>query len=234
MLYPETPDEVLAFHDKLTECVGAVLPVPVAVSVVVDGWALLTNVSVALAAPVTGGLKVTVNEALWPAGIVTGGERPPRLNTELFVLAAVTVTFAPLAVRLPDAVPLVPTTTLPRPRVVGVTVNCPTSAVPVPDSESVLEPLEASLVSETVALKGPAALGENTRLRVEFWPAVIVIGRLGPLREKYLLETAALLIVTEAAPVFEAVTDMVLVVPAVTLPKSRLRLLRSKLPDCGC
>jgi len=32
---------------------------------------------------------------------------PLTLNTELFELTAVTVTFAPLAVRLPDAVPLV-------------------------------------------------------------------------------------------------------------------------------
>ena len=58
---------------------------------------MLVNVSVALAAPETCGLKVTVNEALWPAGMVTGRGRPPRLNTELFELAAVTVTFAPLA-----------------------------------------------------------------------------------------------------------------------------------------
>ena len=49
------------------------------------------------------------------------------LNAELLELAAVTVTFVPLAVRLPDAVPLVPTTTLPKPRVVGATVSCPQS-----------------------------------------------------------------------------------------------------------
>jgi hypothetical protein len=55
--------------------------------------------------------------------MVTGNERPLTLNAELFELAAVTVTFAPLAVKLPDAVPLVPTTTLPRARVVGLTVS---------------------------------------------------------------------------------------------------------------
>ena len=57
--------------------------------------------------------------------IVAGNERPPTLNTELFEVAAETVTLPPLAVRVPDAVPLVPTTTLPRASVAGVTASCP-------------------------------------------------------------------------------------------------------------
>jgi hypothetical protein len=57
------------------------------------------------------------------------------LNTELSVLAAETVTLAPLAVRVPDAVPLLPSTTLPRASVVGATASCPFAGivvVPVP------------------------------------------------------------------------------------------------------
>ena len=73
-------DEELALHDKLTVCAGAGVPVPVRVSVAVAGWALLVNVSVALAAPATGGLKVTVNGALCPAGIVIGSAKPPTVN----------------------------------------------------------------------------------------------------------------------------------------------------------
>lgn len=64
-----------------------------------------------------------VNAALCPDGMVAGRERPPMLNAELFVLAAVTVTLPPLAVKLPEAVPLCPTTTLPSARVAGVTDN---------------------------------------------------------------------------------------------------------------
>jgi hypothetical protein len=37
MLYPEIPGEVLALHDKLTVCVGAAVPVPVAAAVVEEG-----------------------------------------------------------------------------------------------------------------------------------------------------------------------------------------------------
>jgi hypothetical protein len=90
----------------------------------------------------------------------------------------------------------------------------------------------ASLEIETVALNAPAAFGVNTMLNVEFWPAAIVTGRLGPLKEKYWVEIAALLIVTGAVPVFEMAKVSVLLVPVVTLPKSRLALAKSKAPDC--
>lgn len=61
-----------------------------------------------------------------------------------------------------------------------------------------------------------------------------MIGRPGVFREKYWLEIDALLTVTEALPVFDAVTVSVLLVPAVTLPKSRLALLRDRVPDWVC
>ena len=143
---------------------------------------MLVNVSVALAAPETCGLKVTVNEALWPAGIVTGSGRPPRLNTELFELAAVTVTFAPLAVRLPDAVPLVPTTTLPRASVVGVTVSCPAAAVPVPDSGIVNVGLDAVEVMVTLPLALAADAGVNVTVKLALCPAVSVSGAVIPFK----------------------------------------------------
>lgn len=52
-------EDVLPDHDRLTECVGAGVPVPVTDSIMAEGWALLLNVSVALADPATGGLNVT-------------------------------------------------------------------------------------------------------------------------------------------------------------------------------
>lgn len=85
-----------------------------------------------------------------------------------------------------------------------------------------------------MALKVPAALGVNTTLTVLLWPAGIVTGRLGALNEKYWLEMEALVIVTEAAPVFDAVMVSVLLVPEVTVPKSRLALPNARVPDCGC
>ena len=55
-MYPVTPVDVLAFHDRLTLWIGAAVPVPFAVSVVVEGWALLVKVKVAESAPATIGL----------------------------------------------------------------------------------------------------------------------------------------------------------------------------------
>ena len=143
---------------------------------------MLVKVRVALAAPDVCGLKVTVNGALWPAGIVRGSERPPTLKIELFVLAAVTVTFAPLAVKLPEAVPLVPATTLPRPKVVGATVNCPTAVVPVPVSGIVNVGFDAVEVIVTLPLAATADCEVNETLKLAACPAVSVTGAVIPLK----------------------------------------------------
>ena len=136
----------------------------------------------ALAAPVVAGLKVTVKETLWPAGIVTGSDSPPTLNTELFVFAPVTVTLAPLAVSIPDELPLVPTTTLPRSMVVGLTASCPTAAVPVPDRGMVRVGFEALDVMVRLPLATPADDGVNETLKVALCPAVRVTGAVIPLK----------------------------------------------------
>lgn len=94
-LYPEMFPEVLAVQDRLTECVGAAVPLPVTVSVVVEGCALLVKVRVALALPATVGLNVTLNGTLCPAGMVSGSEIPPSVNVLLLEVAPVTVTLAP-------------------------------------------------------------------------------------------------------------------------------------------
>ena len=80
---------------------------------------------VALAAPAAAGLKVTVNGMLFPASIVTGRLNPLTLNWELLEFAAVIVTLDPLALRLAEAVVLVPETALPSASVLGVTASCP-------------------------------------------------------------------------------------------------------------
>jgi len=180
------------------------------------------NVSVALATPVTAGLKVTVKDTLWPAGMVNGSESPPTLNTELFVLAPVTVTLAPLAVKLPDAVPLLPTTTLPKSMEVGFTANCPTAEEPVPDSGIVSVGLEALDVMVTLPLALPADDGANETENVALCPAVSVTGAVMPVKPNPLPLTATWEIVTSVPPVLVTVSDRDLLLPTVTLPKLRL------------
>lgn len=99
------------------------MPLPVTGSDVEEGWALLVNVRVALALPVVRGLNEMVKVWLWPAEIVNGSVNPTTAKALLFVAALVMVTLAPLAVKDPEAVPLLPTTTLPKFRLPGETAS---------------------------------------------------------------------------------------------------------------
>lgn len=158
------------------------MPVPVRASVVGEFCALLAKVSVALAAPVLCGVNVIVKGALWPAGMVAGKVRPLKAKAELFVPADVTVTLAPLAVKLPDADPLVPTTTLPRGRVAGETASCPAAEVPVPESAMVNDGSDAVDVTTTSPAALAAEVGVKTTWKLVPWPAPRVIGVVAPLK----------------------------------------------------
>ena len=156
---PLTTLPMASVDGEMLSCPTAAVPVPVSVPVEVDGWALLVVVSVALADPTAVGLNVIVKGTLCPAGIVTGSESPLIVNAELFVLAAVTVTLDPLAFKLPEAVPLEPSTTLPTANVEGEIVSCPAAAVPVPVRVSVEVVGCALLVAVSVALADPTLVG---------------------------------------------------------------------------
>src|SRR5271165_412524 len=91
---------------------------------------------------------------------------------------------------------VVPTVTLPKSWLLGFSVICP-AATPVPVRVRLGSVFDASLVRETVPLKGPAAFGVNLKLSDVLCPAARTTGRLGAVKEKYLVESAALLIVTD-------------------------------------
>jgi hypothetical protein len=175
----------------------------------VEDCALLVKVAVALSAPVVRGLKVMVNGTLCPAGIVTGSDSWLMLKTELFVLAAVTVTLAPLAVRLPDAVPLVPITTLPSGNVAGVTASTPAVTVPVPVNGMVRVGFDALDVIVTLPLTLPADSGANVTVKFTLCPAVSVTGVVIPLRLNPVPLIPAWEIVTLEPPVLVMVPERV-------------------------
>ena len=105
---------------------------------------------------------------------------------------------------------------------------------PVPESVRVTAPPATSLAIVAVALKLPCASGENTTVKVALCPAPTVTGRLGVLNEKNLVEKEALVIITAASPEFVALTVTLLLVPALTVPKSRLELDQVRLPPADC
>src|ERR1017187_9065330 len=90
--------------------------------------------------------------------MVTGRLRPPTLNTlESVDVAALMVTLAPEAVSIPGALALSPTMTLPKFKVVGVTLSVPTAVTPDPDNGT--DTVEALDVIVTFPLAVPAEAG---------------------------------------------------------------------------
>ena len=86
----------------------------------------------------------------------------------MLLLTALTVTLDPPAVRVPDAVPLVPTATLPKASVAGLTPSVPAVAVvPIPESGSVTVESEAVEWIVMVAVRVPVAVGVNFALIVQ-------------------------------------------------------------------
>lgn len=127
--------------------------------------ALLEKESEAEAAPLDCGVKVTVKGEDWPAGMVMGREIPERTNSLLLLLAELTVTAAPLAVRLAPRAELDPTLTLPKASVVGETARVP-AAVPVPESAMASGELDAVETTEMDPLAASAEVGVKVAVKV--------------------------------------------------------------------
>lgn len=126
-----------------------------------------------------------------------------------------------------------PTVILPKVSLVGFRDNCPTAtAVPTPLSATFVTASDALLVTDSVALKAPAVSGVNAIPTVVLCPGSSVTGRVGLVTEKYLVEIDAALTVTALKPEFVAENVRVLVLPAGTLPKSRLEVANDRSVDC--
>jgi hypothetical protein len=121
-LYPVTP-ELLSFHERLTECRTAAVPLPLRASVVAVLDALLANETLADAAPLSCGVKVRVNDAEVPAGIVIGSDGPVIENSDVLTEADVIVTLEPLALTVAGRFLLEPTATLPKLKLPGLMEN---------------------------------------------------------------------------------------------------------------
>src|SRR5581483_5864092 len=86
-----------------------------------------------------------------------------------------------------DCVLLVPTTVLPKSRVVGVTLR--SEVAPFPEREIVAGELVALLMTDTLPVTLPEAMGANLTEKVVFCPAGRITGGEIPLRLKPVPET---------------------------------------------
>ena len=155
---------------------------------------------------------------LLPSSITVGSDNPLSANSELLLLAEETVTFPPAAVSVPVAVPVLPTVTLPRPSVVGPTLNCVVAATPVPLRSATVVGGEALLEKVSFALVAPLDCGRKLTVKDALLPSGIVAGSDNPLKAKLELLLVAEVMVTlpdDAVSVPVAVP----LPPTLTLPK---------------
>jgi hypothetical protein len=152
------------------------------------------------------------------------------VKTELLMLAAVTITLAPLAVRVPVAVALEPTVTVPRASVAGETVRCPAGETPVPETGIANVGFVAVEVTVTFPLTDPADVGANETVKFALLPALRVSGVVMPLTVHPAPVIATFETVMLVPPVLVIVSESDPLLPTLTLPKLRLVGLAASAP----
>jgi hypothetical protein len=182
---------------------------------------LLEKDALSEAVPLACGLKVIANEALCPAASVRGNEIPLRVNSDVPNVAEDTVTLDPEALSAPLRLLLVPTTTLPKLKLPGETLNCP-AVVPEPANAMVKFEFEASETTEMPPLADPAEVGAKATPKVKLCPGDRAIGKLSPVTLNPLPVTLACVTLTLEPPELVKVSDRVALLPICTLPKLRL------------
>jgi hypothetical protein len=122
--------------------------------------ALEITVRLPLTAPLTVGVKNTLNVTLAAGASVKGGLIPVRPNAEPMVFAEDSVTGAvPILVSVSASVAVLPTPTVPKLTVGRLAAIFPCTPQPLSDTETV--GLDALLLNAIAPLMYPAALGVN-------------------------------------------------------------------------
>jgi hypothetical protein len=101
------------------------VPLPATNSTVGEFEALLMKETLPVLLPLACGVKVKLSDMLWPAISVSGSgsDNPLTVYSELLEVAEEMVTLEPVAVRVAAKLVLLPTTTLPKSKLVGAKLN---------------------------------------------------------------------------------------------------------------
>ena len=111
--------------------------------------------------------------------MVAGSDMPLRENSELLLLADVTVTLAPAAVNVPPFEAVDPTVTFPKDALLGERLSWP-ELVPVPLSGTQANTEFLGFMNCTMPLTDPETCGENKTVNVTLCPGVRVVGKFNP------------------------------------------------------
>jgi hypothetical protein len=165
---------------------GTAVPVPERPIVSDEFDAFEVMVTVPLAPPVVVGANFTLRDVLCPAVKVNGTAIPLRVNPVPLMAAWEIVTLAlPVLVSVAERDWLLPTVTLPNPRLVGLEPSVPTgTAVPVPEIGTVRVAFEAFDVIVMLPEALPVDVGANFAAIDVLCPAAKVSGAEIPLNVK--------------------------------------------------
>ena len=184
------------------------------------------------ALPVADGVNVTFSAAVCPgANIVLGpaplAPNPAPLTATLEIVRLALPAF--VSVRLCEL--LLPTSTLPKSRLLVLALSSAVTEVALPLVEIINGEFGASLVNEIDPVTFPAELGANTILNVAFWPGAMLIGSVRLEVPNPAPATLTFEIVALPVPLFRSVMVCELLAPIVTLGKLALSGVAE---SCGC
>ena len=128
----------------------------------------------------------------------------------------------PVFVRVTFCELLLPTLTVPKLKLVGLTVSWNVAATPVPLRAMAVGEFGALLTSDTLPVTLPVVLGAKVTLKMADWPTARVKGKVSPLVLKPAPVTVACEMVRLAVPELVKVTLCEAVVPTRTLPMAML------------
>jgi hypothetical protein len=198
-------------------------PVPLRLLVVGEFVALLLAETLPVMLPAVVGENATVSDALCPAVSVMGVTIPDAVKPAPVTVTweMVTLLFPALAKVIVFELLVVPTSTLPKLKLVVLAVSWSVCAVPLPDKAIVAGELLALLRTETLPVTAPATVGENATVNVALCPAARVSGTAKPPAVNPGPVTDNCEIVTLLLPVFVNTTGCEPLPPTSTLPRFR-------------
>ena len=185
--------------------------------------ALLDIDTLPLALPAVVGLKVTFSVAVWLGTSTVPEFTPVALNPVPLGVTLAIVTFEfPLLVNVTPRLLLLPSCTLPKLKLVGLTPNNCVEPSPAPVNEIASGELGPLFDEGDGSVNASPDVGENATLKVVLPPAPIAAGTARPLMLNPVPDAFAWEIVTLAVPLFFSLMVCVLVLPMPTLPKFTL------------
>jgi hypothetical protein len=220
-----------ALQLRSTECATAV-PVPLNATAAEPLVELLLIFSCPVTAPAAVGRNCTCSVAVCPAFSVSGKLPPTVVKPAPVIEAALMVTGdVPDDVNVTDCLVEVFTGTLPKLRLVVLTVNCGFAATPVPLKATVaVLPLFELLLIMSCPVAAPATVGRNCSCKVTDWLGLSVTGKLPATMVKPAPAIEAEFTVTAEVPDDVSVTEPVVEEFTATLPKARVDVLSV---NCG-